>query len=359
MGKAFLLLLALIPALLFTFNDAHAFMSITLTNPSPNAQIIGNSLDINGTWEDTNSSSIPTISAGVVDQGLVTATVSGNTFGVSISGLTSGNHTVQATITDQIGSTSDRFQIEIVAGHIVQSKLNLILLKESNTCEVLLKENIPSGCPTLNQLAPFDTSDHRYTGKIIQTDSGQWIRTKPVISQWWNFINATGKPVVCVECDFDYAQVARTQIVFIQPVSFAFASLDPVPERNVTETYWNGTEYLTRSITDTSPPSITLNVNHNRYYSPDCMESDIAFSPILINDTINFLESGCTKTKLILTTTLTGASVPFDFAHSNWYHEQVWLNNVTASIASQDCQEGCKDIARDPYHTVDPKFGWN
>lgn len=333
-------------------------LHISIISPTPNSVFYNNTVTVSGTWSDDNSTSSPTLSVGAIDQGMNGPSVSGNTWTINLSNLNPGWHTIEAIISDQTTTRQvDSVQVIIITGHQNQPRFNILFVKESNTCLALLKSNSKSGCPTLGTLNQWDTSNQKIAGKIVQLPNGQWTRTKPMLAQWWNFVNQTGLPVVCVECDFDYSQIARAQIIFVDPHGFKFPTLNAVQYQNQTESYWNGTMYLNRIVQQQTTASTTLTINSDRYHSPDCTSSEIGYSPQMMADTIAFMDSNCVKTNLILNSTIVVPQIPFDFAHSTWYHGEKWLENVTSSIATQNCQEGCKNIASDPYHNKG--FGWN
>ena len=251
-------------------------LHVAIVTPSPNAIFYNGTAVMTGTFEDDNTTSTYTIT-GIADGNDYAASVtSPNTWSVEFTGLSPGWHRIGVEIADQLYNTEDYEEIIIISGHMSQPKQNILLIKESETCLDLLKINTTSDCPTLGQLLPWDTSNQNIAGKIIKEPNGQWTRTKPVASQWWNFINKTGNPVVCVECDFDYGLIDQAQMIILEPKGFSFPSSSSYTYYNTTESYWNGTMYLTRAI-QVPQQYTTLVINHDRYLYPDCSTEDLVF----------------------------------------------------------------------------------
>lgn len=308
---------------------------IQITYPTFSTILYGNgSLVATGTFTEFNATLTPTISISL-DGTHYTPNVDGNTWSIYFSNISGGWHTIIASLSDTQTTKQDSVQFLIINGHVSIPKLNILLLKESSTCLALLKSHTPSSCPTLGQLKQYDTSNQFLSGTILQKSDGTWYRTPAHVKGWWNFINKTGNPVICVECDFDYSLIDQAQIIFLNPNGFVFASPNPALYQNNTETYWNGTQYLTRTVQQETPSSTTFQINFDRYVSPDCLTANISYSPMLLGDTISYMENGCKKTNLITSKTLVVPQVPFDTEHCTQCHYEQWLNQVKQGNSSK------------------------
>lgn len=322
-------LLSIIPA------HANQPTGINITYPTFSTIIYDNANGTNsligtGTFQEDNATLTPTITISL-DNNQYTPNVNGNTWSISLGGLSGGWHTITAKLSDTISNVQDTVQFLVINGHVAIPKINLLLIQESNTCEKLLQSNITSDCPTLGQLKSYDTSNKFLAGDIVQQSNGLWIREPPHVKGWWNFVTSTGNPVVCVQCDFNFGLIDQAQILFIEPHSFTFASPSPNQYQNTTETYWNGTQDLTRIMQQPTGASTTFNINFDRYVSSDCLTANIAYSPMMLSDTIAYLEGGCKKTNLITNKTLVVPIVPFNTEHCTECHYETWLNQVKHS----------------------------
>lgn len=348
----FLVVISCIPSM-FTI-PAHATKENTIDIQYPVFSTIiygSGSLIANGTFQDYNSSAVPVITISI-DNSQYTPNISGEYWNISLN-LASGWHTLTATIRDQTSKDQQTVQFLVLNGHMAIPKMNLLVIKESQVCLSLLKSGTNSSCPTLGELKQYDTSNQAIAGKILQNNDGTWYRTPPQLKDWWNFIDKKGNPVICVECDYDYALLSQAQVIFLEPHGFVFPSLDPVQYENTTTTYWNGTDYVTKTIQVSSYPNTTLDVNFDRYVSPDCLTADIVYSKIMMLDTINYLDNGCKKSNLITNSTLLIPKVPFDYNNPfSSLHYQSYAQSIKNTGGLSNCIiEKCD--YKDPYSNSD------
>lgn len=148
-------------------------------------------------------------------------------------------------------------------------KIPLLVVSYSQTCENMIKNNI-SGCPTLQSMVQYDTSNQLISGKlIIQGD--HYIRTNPQVKNHWLWYEGKTKTSVCVECIMDIASSQESQNIIIQPISYSFADKN----QNIVT---NKLSYL------------------NDRFMQGCDTATISNIPGLLNDTIHYMLSGCTQT---------------------------------------------------------------
>lgn len=155
----------------------------------------------------------------------------------------------------------------------------------SESCSKILQYNINSSCPQLSQLTKYDTSNQKVSGQFILYH-GKIIRTNPEFkNHWLYYTNET----VCVYCDLDLAQPDLFKTIFIEPSSFTFINKAD-----------NSTNYKYISYSE-------------RYVSEDCSTATIAYSDKLLNDTISYMLSNCTKTNIQTNQTNTLKEIPFSY----------------------------------------------
>lgn len=242
--------------------------------------------------------------------------------------LSDGWHTITALVSDNTGNhASASVQFLVLTQHFTPTRLGTILIMETPVCQRMLDHNITSLCPPLNVLAPFDTTNQTYAGKIIKNTKGEWVRTAPQVSQWWNFFAVTKKNIVCVECDFDFAHSDEVPIIWIDPHGYDYAALSPIQSSLVNYTEGNSTI----QVQEPNSQITTTLIHHNVYVSGDCLTAEEPFNNTMLAETIYYIDSGCKTLPASLnqTTTFIPKTPPFDF--NNPYsilHNQEYLKNI-------------------------------
>lgn len=145
-----------------------------------------------------------------------------------------------------------------------------ILLSQS--CNTLLKNNIPSNCPTIKELSKFDTSNQAVSGKFVIGPNGDYSRTKPQIKNNWTFYT---KPIACVECNVDLFRPDVIKTILIESGPF---------------TYINKTQILNNTHSF---------ISFSNQIIQGCTTATITYDPKLLHNVINYFESEC-QTKIIL-----------------------------------------------------------
>lgn len=326
--------------------------NIAFTSPTINQVILDSSVTFAGTFTESSTAVIQIEVDAYPNVWINVSPDSANTWAVSLS-LPDGQHTAEIWMQDASGNYTDQVTFDVVTTAQAQTKYNMILPLLSQTCQTLLKHHIKSECPTLNQLAPFDTSNG------IKTGSGSWIkdsngtitgRSKPQLTNYWNFFTNSKNKVVCVECDFDFNRLDTVQVIFIEPHDFQYVSPTPILNATTSYQYWNGTAYLTRYETDISQTS-SWTVNFHRFVTPDCMTANEPYSPSLLADTIYYLNSGCTKTNIVTNATIAQIQPVVDIAHSRQYIDSQWEEKQLVNNKGNCITHKCAP-------TKDPNSNW-
>lgn len=352
------ILILIVAAFFIPQAEATERTAITISSPQLDQTIATSDISFGGTYTEVPNTTPNALPSGTIlsyevelsiDNGRTIETYFQDGQWSYSTTLGDGWHTVTASISDNTGSgaTSDTIQFLVITGHVAPTRYNLILIEYSGTCATMIKNHIKSNCPPLLVLKKVDTSNQEVAGKFIN-ENGTWIRTKPQIGLWWNFVNATGKPTVCVDCVFDLANPELAQLIMIDPANFTYASIAPVQTQIEIQSAANGSRYIPIIAPDQSSTITTLDVNYGRFVTPDCLGANLDYNPVYLADTIAYLESNCKITHLTLNSTIAIKPIPFDFVHSNWYREYQWLNRVTQNDTMNCINHICKTL-KDPF----------
>lgn len=157
----------------------------------------------------------------------------------------------------------------IITGSVYTTSPTLITIDLSNQCLALVKHNQTSECPTYKKILPYDNSNQMLSGKFVTTDNFFHRQLTNTINHWGLY--APGTWIVMI--DPDYNAIIHSKEISLVPS-------------------------LTYIIKDqTVGSNHTRNEYHDRYVDPGCTSAEIVYSDFLLNDTIHYLESGCTITK--------------------------------------------------------------
>ena len=148
-------------------------------------------------------------------------------------------------------------------------KIPIIFISYSQTCENMIKAKI-SGCLPLESIIPYDTSNQNIAGKFIK-QGDQITRTKPQIKNFWLYYEQKKDRIVCIECVADITTLQESQNIILQPTDFIYIDKNA----NVTNGLWS---------------------SFNSRYMQGCDTATIANIPGLLQDTITYMLSNCTKT---------------------------------------------------------------
>jgi len=183
----------------------------------------------------------------------------------------------------------------------IDIKLNVISLDISRTCKMLKSVK----CPTINDLIPYDTTNQKYIGMFVDGH-----REKSPLKHPSVYYLTTKDTIVCVACPFDI-YIHSKQITVDMP----FIYKDNADRKMVNNTRY---EY------------------HNRYVD-NCAYARVAWMPELkvndttinlLDDTIQYLKSGCTKTDYNEKVTIKTKFTKHDISTSQAYKTQKWFEEA-------------------------------
>lgn len=336
----------------------HAFAGqsqIAITSPQFDQTIQNSDVFFSGTYQDIpNSEPSGTVITYEVelsfDGGQYTEVYFSNGSWSYSTTISDGWHTVTALVEDNTGnSASTSVQFLVLTHHFTVQRLGTILIMETPVCQRMLDHNITSSCPPLNILAPFDTTNQTFAGKIIKNSKGEWVRTAPLVSQWWNFFSVTKKNIVCVECAFDFAHSDEVPIIWIDPHGYDYAALSPIQSSLVNYTEGNNTI----QVQEPNSQIATSLIHHNVYVSSDCLTAEEPFNSTMLADTIYYIDSGC-KTlpgSLNQTTAIIPKTPVIDLAHAREILYEQWLDKAKTTNIGNCITQKCTPIK-------DPNSNW-
>ena len=338
-----------------TIQQSNPQFGITIDIPARGSYIQSSSVSLSGTLIGTDSSPTVNISLDNANFSLNTASVSGTSWSYSYTGLANGQHAVDVQLHDmnKLIETSTTFTVYSSNSEAVSGGYNITVIEYSEICQKEIANNMTTDCPSVKTLMPWDSSNQGISGLFLEDKSGISKRSTPVNQLSYQFYYGSKAPVVCVLCNVPLALTDIFQEIIIQPKGHQFVELAPIQDATVTYTQPNG---LQLQVNDPNTNLVTpLLHNGDRYVSPDCRTVDLVYSKALLNDTIQYLQSGCKKTSYNDVTNMTKVSTtPSDYKDSIYYKEYYWLHSL--NVSNQNCLIKTCNIPRDPYSNFDASW---
>lgn len=229
-----------------------------------------------------------------------------------------GNNTVTQYCLNGICSTSHTLPWNATIGlnqpgmytHGISQRLSpLIGIQDTQVCLKLIKANSSNHCLTYDKLKSLDNTNPAFAGQWVQQP--YYHRLAPKVLNHYNF--NPNKFIVMVDPDPDFT--ARARMIYVTDKNFTWVNPNDVSTNNMIKIYVN------RSISD-------------------CSIATVAPIPSLVNDTLHYMESGCTKTSYNDTQIGYMKQIPFDFANCTQCHYQTWLSQakqITQNCITQKC----------------------
>lgn len=303
---------------LIFYSNAYAVKqsTISITEPTSNGIITASQVQIAGSFSSPDVS--PTVSF-KVDGGAVVYPYAKQPDWYTTVYLGQGWHTITSYLSDSNGvqTASERFLI--TNGNIQTTKYKLIVPLYSEACQKMINIHDYSSCPPLSELVKFDTSNQNISGKFLLQKDGTIIRTPPQIRNHYVFY--TDKIKVCVGCQIDLGNPDIVQLMFIEPRGFSYTIHD-----------------FTTTVEQNSNINSTVNVNsiaasmlihYDVFVDTSCLTANLDYTPFLMNDTINYMESGCKIAHYNKTTTTLSPHHVIDYGNIPQYK---YMGYVKASL---------------------------
>ena len=203
------------------------------------------------------------------------------------------------------------------------TQLGKIGIQLTNVCLTDLKNHLNSTCFNYNDLKVFDNTNPLWAGRWVEQPYEH--RLNPKIKNHENF---NPNPwVVMVDPNADYTLNAK--MIYVADKSFTW--IDP---------------------NDASNKGLAMKTHVDRYVSPNCMEATVAPNLVIIDDTIKYLESGCTITNYNDTKIINQKEIAFSYDNPySTLHYQAQLKQVKATGGLGLCLQNQCNI-KDPYKKV-------
>lgn len=188
---------------------------------------------------------------------------------------------------------------------------NILVIDLDATCLKFAKLKLKSGCPSYEVLAKLDTTN-KYAGKFV--DQPYYHRDK-VVNKFWYKLDKD-EFIICVDCPKLAAQQARFDITITGQKMIYKLDIDKKMVNNTRYEY------------------------QNRYVD-NCSSVLMSYSSELLQDTINYLKSGCKETKFPDQVKIVKpySKLTYD---GNWYKHMKYLEEAkklktTNCLKSKDC----------------------
>lgn len=217
-------------------------------------------------------------------------------------------------------------------------KLPVLLISLSGTCETLVKQG-SKDCPTIKDLMTYDTSNQYVSGKFVN-NNGLYHREPPQVKNNWLSYSYGTKQVTCVECTFDILSSQQSQQIIINPTGFTYINKTAIAKNS-----W---------------------VSWSDRYMQGCDVATIGYSKQLLNDTISYMLSGCTKTGFNSTQSHVIPDKPWEYKnpystlHQITYLKDILHDHNLSNTNHTSGGSGPMDCIRHQCSFIDPykKAGW-
>lgn len=227
--------------------------------------------------------------------------------------------------TTPVAKTPVKGKATISARQIIPTQNKYIGIQQSQVCKNLITSKSESSCLGYLDLVPFDNTNPLWAGRWTMDDN-YYHRLAPKIKNHYEFNNNTF--VVMVDPNPDFANRAR---------------LITVTNENFT--------YVDQK--DGSVGGINMTSHINRFVDPSCRSATVAPIAWLVNDTVHYLESNCTKTLFNGNVTTTQKEIAWSYDNP---YSSLHLKAMTDSIKHSGGLGDCRYVKcpTDPYK----KVGW-
>lgn len=186
---------------------------------------------------------------------------------------------------------------------------NLIGIQLSQECITELKAHLNSTCPTYKDLVKYDNTNQNAYGRFIET-GGFFHRTKAIVPNYYTVLDPQ-KTIIAVDPESNFIQHAK-MIIVQSSTSFIYVGSAETVSNNTRIEY------------------------HDRYVD-NCITARIAYSDLMVSDTITYLDSGCTKTAINTIVKKETPKTVTDPTDSPTWKYQQWLK-AAKNTSVKDCR---------------------
>ncbi len=183
----------------------------------------------------------------------------------------------------------------------------------SKTCLIMLKNDLPTTCPTYEVLSELDSSNKLISGGFIYKD-GFYQREEPFLKKSWNWYA------------FDNSETWR---IFVDPPREYLNKVKLITIENNFDTYIDRKDRITENR--------TLTQYHDRYID-NCWTSTVNSDKwkMLIPDTIFYMRNGCTgATEFDHIEYISLGLTQMDHTDSKKYRHDQWVKEVIENCLTE------------------------
>ena len=185
------------------------------------------------------------------------------------------------------------------AKSIYLSKSQLIGIQLSQSCIIMEKNQIKSGCLTYDKLKQFDNTNSLFSGQWV--NDTWYYRLAPRVHN--HEVMALKPFVVMVDPNPDFT--VKAKMITIQSSNFTFIN----PNDGIGDNH--------------------TRIEHKNRIVLDCSQAIVSPDLWLINDTINYLESNCKTTKYNDKVLVKTGNKPFSFDNAfSTLHQDYYLKTI-------------------------------
>ena len=197
---------------------------------------------------------------------------------------------------------------------LIGPSLNVISIQLSKTCLYIAKQNMTSACPSYKDLVKYDTTDQRYLGKFVEKP--YYHRGKPLMTNPSITLKTLTDTIICVDCPYDV--FTRSKVITITNNKLTYTK--DSDKKIINNTRY---EYIGRSI-------------------DNCAFATIYYNKLLLEDTINYLKSGCTETYFDEKITIQPELTKHDIKTSKAWKYAEWLKAAKKISKTENCIKSTK-----------------
>lgn len=191
-------------------------------------------------------------------------------------------------------------------------------LQLSGACIAALKAHSVTNCPTYKDVVYADNSNTRLSGGFGYVN-GFYERLPNFFKQ-----------------NIAYYYSLHRNVVLVDPPQDIADKIPMIQIYNVLPTFADKYQDLNSSRTNSTNGFKTL---HQYRYTQDCRGlTAITFSKAIVNDTISYIQSGCTKTNLNTLVIVPNNTIQTDPTKSALWQFQQAMNLEKKTVATKDCR---------------------
>lgn len=193
-----------------------------------------------------------------------------------------------------------KLQLNETKALLPNPSLKVISIQLSKTCLYMVQHNMTTSCPTIKDLAKYDTTEQVYLGKFVEKP--YYHREKSHLATPGTTLKQLTDYIICVDCPYDVLVHSKSITVTNNKLSYTKDS----DKKVVNNTRY---EYIGRSVVG-------------------CAFATIYYNDILLVDTINYLKNGCKESNFNEKITIKPDLIKHDITTSKAWKHKLWLGEA-------------------------------